>query len=111
MSAQVGGTPLDNLDAPIPATKYHPGSEGFELSNRKRDLYAALLIVAIAGAGAWTILYATHPGIGLYSDTTYYLDVARRLLAGHGYTILDIHGNVDPFPLFPFVYPTLLAVP
>ena len=81
------------------------------MSDRKRDLLTALLIMGIAGAGAWTILYATQPGIGLDSDTTYYLDVARRLLAGHGYTILDIHRNVDPFPLFPFVYPTLLALP
>lgn len=81
------------------------------MSDRKRDLYTALLIVGIAGAGAWTILYATHPGIGIYSDSTVYLRLARRLLAGHGYTILDIHGNVDPVPLFPFVYPTLLALP
>jgi len=81
------------------------------LSGRRRDLYAALLIVGIAGAGAWTILYATHPGIGLYSDSTYYVSLARRLLAGHGYTILDIHGKVDPVTLFPFVYPTLLALP
>jgi hypothetical protein len=82
-----------------------------ELSGRKRDLYTLLLIVGIAGAGAGTILYATHPGIGLYSDSTFYLSLARRLLAGHGYTILDIHGNVDPVSKYPFVYPTLLALP
>jgi hypothetical protein len=81
------------------------------LSDRKRDFYAGLLIVGIAGAGAWTVLYATRPGIGLYSDSTYYLSLARRLLAGHGYTILDIHRNVDPVNFFPFVYPTLLALP
>jgi hypothetical protein len=81
------------------------------MPERKRDLYAALLIVGIAGAGAWTVLYATHPGIGLYSDSVVYLNLARRLLAGHGYTVLDIHGNLDPVPLFPFVYPTLLALP
>jgi hypothetical protein len=81
------------------------------MSGRKHDLYTALLIVGIAGAGAWTILYATHPGIGIYSDSTVYLRLARQLLAGHGYTILDIQGKVDPVPQFPFVYPTLLALP
>jgi hypothetical protein len=81
------------------------------LSDRKRYLFAALLIVGIAGVGAGTILYATQPGMGLYSDSTYYLGVARGLLAGHGYTILDIHRKIDPVPLFPFVYPTLLAMP
>ena len=81
------------------------------MSDRRRDLYTASLIVGIAGAGAWTILYATRPGIGLYSDSAVYLGLARRLLAGHGYTILDIDGNLDPVPRFPFVYPTLLALP
>lgn len=81
------------------------------MSERKRDLYTALLIVGIAGAGAWTILYATHPGIGLYSDSAVYLSLARRLLAGHGYTLLQVDGNVDAIPQFPFVYPTLLALP
>lgn len=57
------------------------------------------------------MLYATRPGMGLYSDSTYYLSVARRLLAGHGFTLLDIHRNVDPNTIFPFVYPTLLALP
>ena len=57
------------------------------------------------------VLYAIHPGIGLYSDSTYYLTLARRLLSGHGYTIPDIHGDVDPVNFFPFVYPTLLALP
>jgi hypothetical protein len=80
------------------------------LPERKRDLLAALLIVGIAGAGAGTILYATRPGIGIDSDSAYYLGVARRLLTGHGYTILNIHRDVDPVPLFPFVYPTLLAL-
>lgn len=65
MFAWVGGTPRGHFDALIPATKYHTGPERSELSGRKRDLYTALLIVGIAGAGAWTILYATHPGIGL----------------------------------------------
>jgi hypothetical protein len=81
------------------------------MSTRKHDRYTSLLIIGIAGAGAWTILYATRSGIGLYSDSTIYLCLARRLLAGHGYTMLDIHGNVDPVPRFPFVYPTLLALP
>jgi hypothetical protein len=81
------------------------------LSDRIRDLWTALLIAGIAGAGAGTILYATRPGIGLYSDSVVYLNLARGLLAGHGYTITDIHGNVDPVPLFPFVYPTLVALP
>jgi hypothetical protein len=43
------------------------------MSARKRDWYAALLIVGIAVAGTWTIRYATRPGIGLYSDSTIYL--------------------------------------
>jgi len=81
------------------------------LPDTRHRLYTALLIVGIAGAGAWAILYATHPGIGLYSDSTYYLSLARRLLAGNGYTILDIHGDVDPIARYPFVYPTLLALP
>ena len=101
----------DDFDSSIPTTKYHRGSGRPELSDRNRELYAALLIAGIAGVGAWTVLYATHPGIGVYSDSTYYLGVARGLLAGRGYTILDIHRNVDPVPLFPFVYPTLLALP
>jgi hypothetical protein len=70
-----------------------------------------LLIVGIAATGAWTILYATHPGIGLYSDSTIYLRLARRLLAGHGYTFPLIDGSVCPVTLYPFVYPTLLALP
>jgi len=111
MSAGVGGTPRDHFDASIPVTKYHTGPGRSELSDRKRDLYTALLIVGIAGAGAWTILYATHPGIGLYSDSAVYLRLARRLLAGHGYTILDFDGNAEPVPWFPFLYPTLLALP
>jgi hypothetical protein len=70
-----------------------------------------MLLVAIAAAGACAILLATRPGIGLYSDSTYYLSLARRLLGGNGYTIVTIDGKVDPVARYPFVYPTILAIP
>jgi len=77
----------------------------------KRSLYATLVVMVIAAAGAVAILYATHPGIGIYSDSVEYLNLARRLLTGHGFTILDIDGDADPVTRFPFIYPTLLALP
>ncbi len=103
--------PSEHFDAPPLATQYDTFPMNSQLSGRRRGLYAALLIVGIAGAGAWTILYATQPGVGLYSDSTYYLNLARGLLAGRGFTIIDISGHLDPVPRYPFIYPTLLALP
>ena len=69
---------------------------------------ATLLLLALIGFVA--VLMTTKPGIGLYSDSTYYVGLARRLLQGHGYTLLNAYGEIDPVPKYPFVYPTLLAI-
>jgi hypothetical protein len=75
----------------------------------RKSILAFTLVTAVALVGFCTFLLATRPGIGLYSDSTYYVDLARRLLSGHGYTVLDAYGISEPMPIFPFVYPTLLA--
>ncbi len=62
------------------------------------------LIPSLTGAAG--LLFATSPGIGVYSDSVMYVLTARSLLKRNGWTIYG-----DPVTVFPPLYPLLLALP
>ncbi len=81
------------------------------MTDRGKNLITYTLLAVFGLAGFFAVLLATRPGIALYSDSTYYFGLARRLLDGHGYTLVNAYGEVDPVPKYPWVYPTILAIP
>ncbi len=81
------------------------------MTDREKNCITYTLLATLAVTGFLAVLAATKPGIALYSDSTYYFGLARRLLEGHGYTLLNAYGEVDPVPKYPWVYPTILAIP
>jgi len=72
---------------------------------------AAPIIAILAVAGVALVLFATRSGIGISPDSTVYLDAARNLLSGSGFSVLS-ERTADLIPLthYPPLYPALLAL-
>lgn len=67
-------------------------------------------ILGIAVAAGLIILYATTIGPWVMSDSVEYLQVARNVLAGHGFTIAEASGEYAPVTLHPPLYSLWMAL-
>lgn len=68
-----------------------------------------LALGALALLAAAACLYATHRGPGLFADSKYYLEGARALLAGRGYSVPSATGEPVPITHWPPLYSLALA--
>ena len=66
------------------------------------------VLLGLAVLGALVVLCATRAGIGLSTDSVAYIDGARRLARGDGFTG-SFTGQVGPITHWPPLYPALLA--
>ncbi|MCU1268052.1 MAG: rane protein of unknown function [Acidobacteria bacterium] len=93
---------------------------GFTFNDHGRDARATLLpttkiktlIIALIGVGGVLLmLAATRYGIGVYPDSTVYLDAARNLAAGSGLRVLSGRtGELIPLTHYPPLYSAVLAL-
>ncbi|CAN5819658.1 hypothetical protein BH23GEM7_BH23GEM7_03580 [soil metagenome] len=67
-----------------------------------------LSLLGLAILGVLAILFATRNGIGLSTDSVVYIDSARRLVRGDGFTG-GFTGHVGPITHWPPLYPSALA--
>ena len=69
-----------------------------------------LIIIFFLGfLGVLVLMYATKWGIGISPDSVTYLDAARNLLEGHGFSY-QIGAELQPLTNYPPLYPAVLAV-
>jgi 4-amino-4-deoxy-L-arabinose transferase-like glycosyltransferase len=68
-----------------------------------------LFIIAMAITGAGLVLYVTRGGIGVQSDSAFYVGVARSLVAGHGLGLTRPTIGFEFFSIFPPLYALCLA--
>ncbi len=75
-------------------------------------LYTLMGLAFLAGAGLLLVLLATSQGVGVSPDSTLYVDAARSVLQGHGFTahIFDGAGGAQPLTYHPPLFPALLAL-
>jgi len=78
--------------------------------NCHSDLRFWLILSLIALAGAALLWYTTPHGMALVNDSVNYIDGARNLLAGHGYSRILGNGDYAPVTNFPPFYSMALAV-
>lgn len=64
-------------------------------------------LIVLAAALFW---FSTPHGLALVNDTVQYIDGARNLLSGHGYSRLTGWGGTTPITNFPPLYSLILAV-
>ncbi len=82
--------------APAASTQY--GGAGFT---------TALIAIALLAGGL--VAYATREGLGLSIDSATYLETARHLQTGRGFTVAGVPGHDAPVTHFPPLYPATLA--
>lgn len=70
--------------------------------------WLALVVVAIVGVAL--LWYTTPHGLALVNDSVNYIDGARNMLAGHGYSRILGNGDYAPVTNFPPFYSIVLAV-
>lgn len=70
--------------------------------------WLALAMIALAGVAL--LWYTTPHGLALVNDSVNYIDGARNMLAGHGYSRILGNGNYAPVTNFPPFYSMVLAV-
>ncbi len=73
-----------------------------------RWLFAAAVALA-AIAGTSLVVYISHCGIGISPDSVQYVEQARNLAGGRGFTEMAADDSVHPVTWFPPLFPTLLA--
>ena len=81
-----------------------------ELNIKKREWLGYILAVIIAILGLIAILYTTHWGPWIKSDSTGYIAVARNLLNGHGLGLIRASGEFVYTAHVPPAYMLLLAM-
>jgi hypothetical protein len=74
-----------------------------------KDNIDLIIIFLLGFLGILSLLYATKWGIGISPDSVTYLDAARNLLEGHGFSY-KIGAELQTLTNYPPLYPTLLAV-
>ena len=77
-------------------------------SSRSRNRVAILGFSLLGGCGFLAILLVTPHGAGVSSDSVYYLEGARNLAAGKGYSS-DVTGVATPVTHWPPFYSVTLA--
>ncbi len=68
----------------------------------------ALMLLGLTILGALAVLIVTRNGIGLSTDSVVYIDAARRLAQGDGFTS-GFNGHVGPITHWPPLYSVVLA--
>lgn len=79
-------------------------------SMRFRAILSAFLLLAIAVAGVWALRKATPYGLSLRNDSVQYVNGARNLLAGDGYTRTSGAGELKPITTVPPMFSTAIAI-
>lgn len=77
-------------------------------TRRRPDPTILPVLSGLAVLGVLAVLLATRSGIGLSPDSVAYIDGARRLARGDGFTS-GFTGHIDPITHWPPLYPTVLA--
>jgi len=75
--------------------------------NKKQLSVSILSVISIAGIAG--ILFATARGVGVSKDSVYYLDAARNIMNGQGYTNA-LKGEYTPITHWPPLFPLLLSL-
>ncbi len=79
--------------------------------NQKAVLWGALvLLLLISTLGMWMLKNATPYGLGLRTDSSQYINGARNLLSGDGYTRTSGAGELKPITHFPPMFSSLIAL-
>jgi hypothetical protein len=76
---------------------------------RKPVWILAIALLLIAALGMWMLKDATPYGLGLRTDSSQYINGARNLLAGDGYTRTSGGGELKPITHFPPMFSGLIA--
>ncbi len=80
-----------------------------KLAQRSSFLFwLALVLIALAGAAL--LWYTTPHGLALVNDSVNYIDGARNMLTGHGYSRILGNGDFAAVTNFPPFYSMILAV-
>ena len=103
-------------DSQIPLKQRSPHPEPTSASLRKSVSKTAtesaskwlpyLIVAGCASIGAAILLYATNWGIGISPDSTVYINVARNLLKGYGFS----NPPGTPMTHYPPFYPMVLSL-
>ncbi len=80
-----------------------------EISTKKANGIFWVIIGLLALGGAALLWYSTPFGMALVNDSVNYIDGARNLLAGHGYSRILGNGNYAAVTNFPPFYSIILA--
>lgn len=73
------------------------------------NLLTILLVVSISLAGMWLLKKSTPLGLGLNTDSVYYVNGARNILAGHGFYRTSGEGVLKPITHFPPLFSIVLS--
>lgn len=74
-----------------------------------RGILFAILLLMIAMAGMWVLKISTPYGLALRNDSVQYINGARNLLAGNGYTRTSGAGELKPITTVPPMFSTVIA--
>jgi 4-amino-4-deoxy-L-arabinose transferase-like glycosyltransferase len=80
------------------------------MTERRKQLGLVLVGLLVVLASAWMLGYAIEPGIGLASDSYYYVSGADTLYDGEGFGRIAGNGEFKPTTHFPPVYSIVLLV-
>lgn len=69
-----------------------------------------ILLVPIAGLGAFAIHYATQWGPWAFSDSAAYYSAAQNFIDGKGLVITSASGQYTPLQHYPPLYPLILSI-
>jgi hypothetical protein len=67
-------------------------------------------LLLISALGGWCLKSATPYGLGLRTDSAQYINGARNLLAGDGYTRTSGGGELKSITHFPPMFSTLISL-
>ncbi|MGD8603355.1 MAG: glycosyltransferase family 39 protein [Anaerolineales bacterium] len=80
------------------------------MTERAKNLSFVLLGLTMLLAATWALGYAIEPGIGLTSDSYYYVSGADTLQAGLGFGRVAGNGEFKPTTHFPPLYSSVLLL-
>jgi hypothetical protein len=82
----------------------------FTLSGRVSSILAVGLILAISIGGMWLLRKATPVGMGINTDSVYYVNGARNLLTGNGFYRNSGEDVLKPITHFPPLFAYVLSL-
>ena len=81
-----------------------------KIKTRRWELYLTIgLVLILSMSGMWLLRAATPFGLSLNTDSVYYVNGARNLLAGDGFTRTSGEGILKPITHFPPFFSMVLA--